>query len=433
MTYLRALSFAGGIALFLSLISCSDPSGVGLGVGEDTLDGGEPELVTVRPESLAVPSSPPVTGFDIVETGATQSWRFLTGGVTDYGRVEADGYVDFAGRSFIPDTILNASSDSLKAELRLQTEYVHGDTSANLSIALSGLSEEADMQDARADTTFRVRQQVDTYERSPTDSLVVLPLPQSWLDDNLDILRDTTNEGGTFETSFHGFRLSASDADAVIGFDHDAATVRLSKINDGPSVDFSVRKSFTHLEQTATPTIPPNRRLMQAGIGQDLVIKWNAATLDSVRGNPLARGRILIPTDTGTGTAADPSFVRPSANDFRLRGTRGANAPPCGAVNTAPFTSAGKNCLIPLIPNTPGGVLEVIDNVARPILEETLRPGSGSVFSLYRAEVTDREGTDTRPANTVSLGLPSTIPVLIPTTDATDIDQPRIEVIVTPL
>jgi len=437
MRYLHSLVVAGGVALLVLLASCSDPTDAGLGVGPDSLRGGEPQLETVFPDPITVEASPPVTGFANQEGGfGANTWRFLVGAVSDYGRIEADGYFDVSGRGTWPDLLLTATADSVQAEIRLETEYVHGDTVSNVPIQVAGLTAEADMEGAPSDTIFEAGSVIGTdNSHAPTDSLVTISLPQSWVSDNLALLRDTTDDGENFEANFHGFRLSASDAEAVVGFDHGSAVLRLSLRGGGSFADYTAAKSFTNVERTTDPSLPPDRLLIQDGVGRNLVFRWDEARIDSLRGAPLNDASILLPTDPDSSSLADrgASFARPSPTDFRLTGLRTPDAPRCTEILASPLTEAGDECALPLLPNTPNNTIRVDQTTALAVLEATLRSEAESVFSEYRVEVTDREGTDANVGATLRRGLPSTIPVLVPTPDATDADRPRLELIVTPI
>jgi len=440
MPYLRFSVVLGSVFLLLALISCSEPSGVGAGVGADSLDGGLPQLETVLPGTLKTVTSPRSTGTRLRQANPLQTgeWRFLAGAVTDYGRIEANGYVDFGGPNNVPDTLLNAPVDSLQAELRLQTEYVHGDTAPDVSFQLTNITEEVEMNGARADTSFPTSSVILTDEVSPTDSLVTFSLPQSWLRENISVLRDTSGGGDAFESNFHGFRLSAPEGQVVLGFDHGSAVVRLSLRNANASVDYPPLKSFSHIERPESPSVPEDRKLIRAGIGENLIIEWDAERIDSLRGQSLNDTEILIPVDPDTSSLEQDrgaSFVRPVGTTFRLVGTRTADAPQCGEIVTFPVNQEGEECSIPLFPNLSNGNIRVdkTNGTASAIFQEILQSQSATVFSEYRLEVTDRAGGDTNPGTTVQLGLPSTIPVLIPTSSATDFDPPRVDLIITPL
>lgn len=430
MTYLRLSAVLGGALMLVALVSCSDPSGVGLGVGENPLEGGDPNVRAVTPDTIRTETSPRVTGLN----AARQNWRFLAGAVTDYGRVEADGYVDVLAPDEIPSAIATANADSLNAQLRLEPTYVHGDSTAEVTFTLHELSEEAEMSGATADTTFPVGAEIATYTRVASDSLITLPLPDTWVQDNAEMLRDTSAFGDDM-SDFHGFRLSAPNASAVVGFRHSNASLRVTVSNDDAEAIFLAQKSFSNIRRTMPPSLPDDRVLLQDGIGDQIVIEWNRAQLDSLRGTPLNRASILIPVDRDSASLGE-SFVRPSP-DYRVLATREDGAPDCRQLGAFALTESGEECGLPLAIGAPGSSVRVDERTAFTIFERLLVQDASDTpppsLSEYRAQVVDRPGSATNPSGTIQLGLPSTVPVLVPTAGADTSDAPRIELTVTPL
>jgi hypothetical protein len=427
MTYFRLSAALGGLLLLVTLVSCSDPSGVGLGVGEDPIEGGDPEVETITPDTFYTDVSAPTTGLN----GAQQTWRFLAGAVSDYGRVRADGYFDIQAPTDIPTPIALANPDSLNATLRLQTNYVHGDTSAQVPFQLHDLTANADMDGAPADSSFPIGAEIASYSRSSIDSLITFSLPNSWVQDNADLLRDTSRVG----PNFHGFRLSAPDAEAVVGFEHETARLELSLAGSDESVTYLVEKSFSQIERPSPPSPPTDHVLIQDGTGDELVIEWNRAQLDSLRGTPLNRAAFIIPTNPDT-TSLGESFVRPSP-DYRIAATREEGAPSCGALTTFALTSEGDVCGLPLPTADTGSEIRVDERASFPLFERLLLQDTEDAlpptFSEYRTRVVDRPGTPSNPSETIQLGLPSTLPVLIPTPGPDTSAGPRVELTVTPL
>lgn len=424
MTYSRRLAALGGALLLLLLVSCSDPSGVGVGVGDDPLEGGDPEVETVLPDTLRTEQSPRTTGLD----DAQRTWRFLAGAVDDYGQVRADGYFDVQAPSDIPTEIALADPDSLNATLRFETGYVHGDTSAQVNFRLHGLLEEADMSEAPADTTYETEGEIASYDQAPTDSLMTFSLPTAWVEDNIEALQDTNKV-----ENLTGFRLSAPDANAVVGFEHATARLRLSRGDE--SVDFVVQKSFSNIRRPSPSAPPSDRTLLQDGLADDLVIEWDQARLDSLQGTPLNRASIIIPTDPDTASLGD-AFVRPDP-DFRIVATRAEGAPTCSELSTFEVSEDGEECGLPLPTEETGSDIRVDDRTAFAIFETVLVEDSstapGEVFTEYRVQVVDRPGSANNPSETVQRGLPSTLPTLVPTPGPDTAEAPRLELTVTPL
>lgn len=434
-------AFLVGGALLLSITACDDASNVGLGVGPDSLQGGEPVTLDAVP-SLDTTTVAPQTGLQLrPDIGAGRNtWRFLAGRVNDPvgGTIEADGYFDLLGRSFLSAPLLDADVDSLDAELRLLPTYVHGDTTSTVDIRLFELAEEADMNGARADTTFPVTNEVTSTTLSPTDSLVVIDLPQSWLVDNLESLRDTTDGGTNFEESFHGFRLVAGDrANAVVGFSSTTIALRLRHTSRGTTADYVGFKTFTHVERRNVPPAPDNYIVLQDGVGLSLTMNWDfdSNPLDSLKNSPINRADILVPVDTTAlkARSGSASFARPLAKGFRILATRseGPNAPSCGSVGTAEVPDDESVCALPLVgAAAPAGARATNDASFRIFNTSLLNQ---PVFSGYRVHVADRQSTSIGPNSTIRPGLPSTLPVLVPRPEVQDLDEPRVTLTVTPL
>lgn len=427
-----------GGTVFLSLSACDDASDVGLGVGPDSLRGGTPTTLNVFP-ALDTTVVPPQTGLELRPTTQSQ-WRFLVGRVEDPigGTVEANGYFDVLGRTFVPPRILNAeTADSLSAQLRFTTTYLHGDPASAVGVQVLDLEEEADMQAARADTTFGADPNpVTSTTITPTDSLVTIELPQSWISTHLDVLQDTTEAGSSFQDAFHGFKLASSGGNAVVGFPSNTISLRLIHTADSTTVDYRGFKMFTHVDRRSPPSPPEDRIVLQDGVGVDLSMQWDFEEnpLDTLKNTPLNRAEIFVPVDTTTLTnTQDSSFVRPLAKGFRIIATRapGPDTPSCSAVGagSSPFSDA--DCALPLQPGAAPGAAYVSTNVAFPIFETSLL--QAPVFTTFRVEIAERQSTSVDLRSTIQPGLPSTLPVLVSTSDSDDPGLPRVTLTVTPL
>jgi len=463
-------ALVGGVAL-LSLSACSDSSDVGLGVGPDSLRGGQPVTLEVPPE-LDTTHTSPITGENIREQPARSPWRFLVGEVDDpvpgTGVIETEGYVDFAGQSSLPSQIQDASdADSLTAELRLTTDYRHGPDEP-MEVEVYDLTEEAPMDSARADTSFGADEMasvaVDTARIAPTNSLVTIELRKSWIGENLDTLQDTSNEGSGFENDFLGFTIRAPNSQAVVGFSSFDAALRLTSIASGDTVttDYPALKTFTHIEQRNAGDPPPGFKLLQDGIGVDLTMNWaygekefrNEPSTDSLPADtervlPLNRAEIFVPADTSALNqySGGDDFARPLPKGYRIIATRGSDAPSCAALQLPVLSQVNEACVLLLGPSAadPSATLSgalVPNNFPRlpaaaafTIFEESfrrVRNGQSLLFTEYRVQVADRESIPDNAPSTTQRGLPSTLPVLVPV-DGDDPGPPRATLTVTPL
>lgn len=428
----------GGVLLF-SFSACDDASTVGLGVGPDSLSGGDPVTLDIPP-ALDTTTSPPQTGLELQPFspfGNRGPWRVLVGRVDDPigGTIEANGYFDVQGRSDLPPEILNADPDSLSAELRFTPTYIHGDTASSVEFRVLNLSEEAKMDQARADTTFPVGSAIARRSIVPTDSLVTIDLPSSWLtSERLGVLRDTSDGGSAFNENFHGFKLVAAEESAVVGFSVGNATLRLIHTPDSTTADFPGLKAFTHVERRNVPDFP-NHQVLQGGVGVGLTMNWdfNAPPLDTLNRAPLNRAEIFVPIDTSAMEArsGSDSFARPLPKGYRVTAVRDQGSTVCSRIQTVfPLPQNDTRCALPILPQAIPGAALVPNRPAFPIFETSLR--QTPAFTRYRVEVADRETSPSR-SETVQPGLPSTLPVLVPLPEAEDIGSPHATLTVTPL
>lgn len=424
----------GGLALF-SLSACSDSSDVGLGVGSDSFEGGTPQTVNIPAEQLNTTTLRPRTGREL-GVGGTGTWRFLVGRVDDPvgGVIEAEGYFDVTFPASLPNRIAEADADSVNAQLRLSTNYVHGDTATTVGVEVFPLSEEAEMHQARSDTTFPAGSAATDGPVSitPTDSLVTIDLSDAWLTNNLSTLQDTSEE-------VHGFKLTAGNADAVVGFSSTTASLRLVHEGDSTTADYPSTQSFTHVNREGTAPSSGDHLLLQDGIGTGLEMTLDSDSLAAHQNAPLNRAEIVVPVDTSALKANDgpPTFARPLPQGFRLIATRSSepDAPSCSSVGGLAFSEDQEACLLPTVPSLAPGAALVSNDVAFPIFDQTLRRlrnDQSPVFTQYRVHVADREDTSGDSGSTLEPGLPSTLPVLIPT-DGNDPGTPRATLTVTPL
>lgn len=229
------------------LAACDDPANVGgdlLGAA-----GGDPVNAVELLSSLRAvelkqsPNSPP---------------RILAGMVHDpvLGQYEVQGYFDIT--AVTSENFRAGSVES--AELRLRRTYVYGDSTSELRAALREISEDWSTDDIAAGTSFATGQIITEFTFSATDTLVVVPLPDSWISENDAILRDP--DVGNL---FHGFRIDPVAGNAVVGFGPQGATLFARTASD--SLSYPVGKAYPFVERSGPADMPEDRFLMQAGIG----------------------------------------------------------------------------------------------------------------------------------------------------------------------
>ena len=436
--------------LLLMTTSCSDPTGVGselVGSGGQ----GTPEVYEVLPDTFGTDTSPTLTGLSLSLPNDNRSWRFLAGTVKDpiSGIIEAEGYVDFLGTAPRTGTIISDPADSLDAELRLQPSYFHGDTLSTYQVNVFEIRDEADMDRAPADTSFEVRRQlgstVSVSGRQLTDSLITLPLPETWIRDHI-----TAIQSDTFGTAVNGFKIVAAneptsaDRQVVTGFGLNGTTLRVSATAD--TVDFRASKSFTHIERRGSPDQPlEDRILLQDGAGKGLLMGWDYSRpvfTDTLKNTPLNQAEITAPIDVSTmeaSIAEEPSFNRPEVNGYRVFATLApeetfpdGDRPTCNELGLPQSPNDSATCV--LFTNTtaaPEAAL-VSSEISFTIFERVLF--DTPLFTQFRFEIANRASANASTQSTIQRGLPSTLPVLVRTdTSLATENLPRATVVVTPL
>jgi hypothetical protein len=259
----RVFPLLGLLALGL-LAACQDPSGVGLGLIDE--EGGDPSLVLLLPEDLTLGDREDVTGGYADGTLPTQE-RILVGAVMDpdFGDVEAHAYLDVRPPTVVPSGFTERTITS--ATLRLARDYVYGDSTATLALALYEITaDEWNPVGAGADTTFAVGDLLDTYDVSASDTLSTLRLPEAWVDANDELLRSDSALA-----AINGFQLRLDDGaagGAVVGFDALRSTLRLTTSED--TVDYPLREVFTHVERGDAPPPSDDVLVLREGAGEAL-------------------------------------------------------------------------------------------------------------------------------------------------------------------
>lgn len=290
--------------VFLGLTACEDPSNVGIGLigGE----GGEPVVATVQAETFE-----PIPMDDV--TGDLN--RVLSGAVDDplFGMIAAAGYLDF-GAVALRDGFEDNPVTS--ARLRLRRDYVYGDTTSQLTFTLRSMPQEWTATGASPDTTVEAGSVITEFTMTAADTLVDVALPQEWISANDAILR-----GSSFIENFHGFQVSASAGNAVVGFSTSGTTLRAYTASD--SAIFSVSKSLSTLRRTGDPTLPPDRIGMQDGIGPASKLVFDLAG-EELQRSGVNRAVLRVSVDQELMEPETPGFVRPAINQLDLYGVTDA-------------------------------------------------------------------------------------------------------------
>ena len=309
---MRRLSvWSCGLLLLLLATGCDDPSAVGLG-----LIGAEGLPTTVRLPADSVQVIPQKD-----RTGNTS--RVLAGRVADplAGTLAATGYVDFVMEGFtrVDTTIVGI-------RLELPRDYVYGDTLRPVTLALHDMPEDWPYSGVGTDTTLTAGPLVRTFTFAPTDTLVQVNLPAAWI-----AAHDTTFRSRTFSTSFHGFQLAPEEGNAIVGFRFSDIRMRVFTVTD--TLTLTASKVLTTVAREQAPALPEGRLLLQDGLGQGVLLRFNFMA-DSVREAGLHAAILEVPVDSARLAQTPGGFVRPLPATVRLVGVN--------AEGNVPVTSLGE-------------------------------------------------------------------------------------------
>ncbi|NBC16606.1 MAG: hypothetical protein GVY18_04720 [Bacteroidetes bacterium] len=274
--------------------ACDDASTVGVDLV------GEQGAPTTERLDLATLSSVP---YDDVTGGAT---RLLTGDVDDpaLGRITATSFLDLSGTFGAP-----GDSTIQEVSLRLAPDYVYGDTTATLTLALAEVLDMWDDEGLTADTTLSTAATPLTETSFvPTDSLVTLTLPDTWIAENGDLFT-----GDDFEDAFVGFALQSTTPGAVVGFSASASELRVVTPSD--TIEYQITKTLSTLGREGSPALPPDQTLLQDGVGPTVQFDLD---LSSFADTPLNGAVIRFFTRSETLGTLPPHFVRPTLDRVQI-------------------------------------------------------------------------------------------------------------------
>ncbi len=289
---MRLIPFYSLAFLLLFVVSCTNPtSDVGLNLlGDDSI----PQAKTAEATLFSASDLVDITG------GAP---RVLVGDIKDplTGQISANGFLDFAG------TFSGSSSETITSvQLRLSRNYNFGDTLEAVEFSLHQILASWSQTGLQANTTLSIGPEILAV--SSLDTLTVIELPLSWINENEGILR-----GSEFESKFHGFALMGRGSHRVAGFNSELSVLEL--ISSNTSTTFSVSSSYTHVERSAPMNIPDGLVLFQDGVGP--AIEMNFA-LDDYTNLPINGAVLAFRADIETSQLTPPNFVRPMPDTLQL-------------------------------------------------------------------------------------------------------------------
>ena len=169
------------------------------------------------------------------------------------GRYEVQGYFD----------VTALSSDDFRAgvvesvELRLRRTYVYGDSTSEMRAALRQIDEDWNADDLSLGASFATGSIITEFTFLATDTLVVVPLPDSWVSEH-----DATLRNANLGDLLHGFRIDPVAGNAVVGFGPQGSSLFASTGSDSA---FSSDRESLPLCGAYGPGEYPRRPVPDAG------------------------------------------------------------------------------------------------------------------------------------------------------------------------
>jgi len=428
MTYRCFLAALFSGALLLSLSACDDSSTVGLGVGPDSLEGGQPVTVTASPDTFDTFTEVDVTSQVASSTDSIPSngHRILVGTVDDplVGTIVTRGHIDFRQ----PDDVGNFESID-GVNLVLQTEYRYGDTSGVQTIDVREADTEIQSDWTADETGITFGDVITSFDIAASDTTVTVSLPSSWVAANGPTLFSTSTGSDSYDALFEGLVLTTQSGNRVTGFDRESSFLQVAyqpAANVQDTLEYDGAKSFTHIERTTTASPPNGTELLLDGLGTNLITNFDFTDppFDELGLVPVNRAELVLPVDSTALEQSTPAnFVRPALEGIFLRAravdslraeTSTGELSLCRSLGLQ--TTVESSCLIDLSLTSTG--LGAPNSAMRLIVERTLLE-EAPLFDRYVLEL--------------NAGEPTITPLLLSTPDATnENNRPRLQVTVVP-
>ena len=323
MTYRCLLAALVSGILLLSLTACDDSSTVGLGVGPDTLAGGQPKVFNVFPDPFNVrqgSEEAPITSN--TRTSPQNGHRILAGTVTDpiSGTITTRGYIDFS-----PAPGVDSVESIVSVDLLLEAEYKYGSTADPQTVTVHDAIDEIEDSLRANSTALSVGSEITSGTFMSADTLVTIPMPTSWITANRRTLLNSSddNESG-FDAQFKGLVIAPSSGNHVMGFDRRSSHLRMIadyESGERDTLEYLGAKIFTYIERSGSPDSPAGTELFVDGFSQELAtnIDFGGEPFDSLGIVPINRAEFLIAIDSTTLEQSSPAnFVRPGIEESQL-------------------------------------------------------------------------------------------------------------------
>lgn len=302
--FLFVSRFPGLIVLGMTLLAGCDSTPTNAGADLIDRQSGGPILVTIATAVFESQTDPDITG----GSGTVGANRALAGIVNDpaLGMIEAKGHIDFAPVSSTSDAFKNGSISL--AELTLDLDYVYGDTINPLTLQIVDIIDDWDPLGVSADTTLMTGNPVMELEISPHAQILRIELPEDWIERNDTVLRSSN-----FQDEFHGFLFRAISGNTVVGFHHQASTLKLAV--PGDTAFFALSKVLSVIDKSRTSP-PEGNLLIQDGTDSRIRVDFDLG-VESVAGSLIHRAVLRITSDSPA-LDTPPGYVRPGITKLNL-------------------------------------------------------------------------------------------------------------------
>ena len=282
-------------------MACEDPSSVGLGLVGD--ESGQPVTAAI---DMATFETSDDTG--IIDNNG----EVFVGTVNDptFGATQATGYLDFQTGASVPANYRNGTVEQVI--LRLEPSYMYGDTLEQMTIAVHESLREFTGSGSTQDSIPEVGPELFRFDMMPTDSLVDVTLPDSWVTSRDADLRSTS-----FATLFQGFQLVPVSGNTVVSFlNNSGGESSILGIAGTDTVQYRAIKSISQFEKMTEGTVPANRLPFQSGVGPKITLNFDFSEFQGVALNRIS---VRILRDS---LAADTpaNFFRPEPESIALFG-----------------------------------------------------------------------------------------------------------------
>jgi len=238
----------------------------------------------------------------------------LLGLVNDpiFGALSATSHVDFSPE--VTGTLIPALTG---AELHLKRNYIYGDTTSMITVAVHDILDSWNPAGATADTTLMLGPEITTHTFLSADTLVTIPMPMEWVSTYEDTLRSVD-----IDSLFHGLALVPIDGQSVVGFGNQGTSLQLHSTDD--TTGFLFQREITTISRQTAPMLPDDLVGVQDGAGPTVHLQFD---LESMANQPINGAVLVLHADTLAVRDAPEHFVRPIVQELQLVAVREDGGP----------------------------------------------------------------------------------------------------------